>query len=86
MMARSDARAVASVGHPVSVKLETLLPPCPHCGSTDAVRISYGLPTVESFENSERGDFRLGGCVIGAESPDYECGTCGSALPWFADD
>ena len=60
------------------MKPKTLLPPCPHCGSPDAVRISYGLPTVEAFEASERGDFVLGGCVIGPESPDYECGSCGS--------
>ena len=60
-------------------------PPCPRCGSTDAVRILYGMPTEDAFEASERGEFVLGGCVIGDESPDFECRGCGSALPWIAD-
>jgi len=60
--------------------------PCPICGSTDAVRILYGLPTVEAFEASQQGEFALGGCVIGPESPDYECRGCGAPLPWVAPD
>ena len=64
----------------------TVLPPCPACGSTDAIRILYGLPTHEAFEASERGKFALGGCVVGDESPDYECRACGAPLPWVAPD
>ena len=59
---------------------------CPACGSTDALRVLYGLPTAEAFEASERGEFALGGCVIGVESPDYECRGCGAALPWVTSD
>ena len=59
---------------------------CPACGSTDALRILYGYPTNEAFEASERGEFVLGGCVIGEESPDYECRGCGAPLPWVAQD
>jgi hypothetical protein len=51
-----------------------------------ALRILYGLPTHEAFEASERGEFALGGCVIGLESPDYECRDCGISLPWVAPD
>ena len=60
--------------------------PCPTCGSTDALRILYGYPTGEAFEASERGEFALGGCMIGEESPDYECRGCGAPLPWVAQD
>jgi hypothetical protein len=59
--------------------------PCPRCGSTDAIRIIYGLPDHELFEASERGEVALGGCVIGDESPDFECRACGAALPFVAD-
>lgn len=59
-------------------------PPCPRCASRQAVRILYGYPTHEAFEASERGEIALGGCVIGEESPDFECGACGSPLPWVA--
>ena len=60
--------------------------PCPTCGSTDAVPILYGYPTNEAFEASERGEFVLGGCVVGEESPDFECSGCGAPLPWVAPD
>jgi hypothetical protein len=56
--------------------------PCPRCGETDAVPIVYGLPDHELFAASGRGEVALGGCVIGDESPDYECRGCGSPLPW----
>jgi predicted RNA-binding Zn-ribbon protein involved in translation (DUF1610 family) len=59
---------------------------CPQCGSTDAVRIVYGYPTVELFEAEQRGEVSLGGCVVGNESPDYACRSCGAALPWPAHD
>ena len=64
----------------------TTLPPCPSCGSTDSIRIAYGLPGIEMAEAEERGEIRLGGCLIGPESPDYECLGCGVALPWVAPD
>jgi hypothetical protein len=58
----------------------------PSCGSTDAIRIEYGYPTREMAEAEDRGKIRLGGCLIGPESPDFECRGCGVALPWVADD
>ena len=74
--------------HPRIVSAMTLteLPPCPTCGSRRAVPIVYGYPTSELFEEAERGDVRLGGCVIGTESPDYECRDCQALLPWVAAD
>jgi hypothetical protein len=50
------------------------------------VPIVYGYPTSELFEVAERGEVRLGGCVIGNESPDYECRDCRALLPWVAAD
>ena len=62
----------------------TTLPPCPACGAVEAIRIEYGYPSHEMAEAEERGEIRLGGCVIGPESPDFECRRCGVALPWAA--
>jgi hypothetical protein len=60
----------------------TTFPPCPACASTDAVEIVYGYPSFELVEAERRGEIVLGGCLIGPESPDYECRGCGAALPW----
>ena len=68
------------------VTTRTPLRPCPQCGSTDAIRIAYGYPTFEMGEAADRGEIRLGGCVIGPESPDYECLRCNAQLPWVAVD
>lgn len=64
----------------------TQFPPCPSCGSTDAVEIAYGYPTTEAWEAEQRGEVVLGGCVIGPESPDYECRSCHIHLPWVRRD
>ena len=60
----------------------TPLPPCPACGSLRAIEVVYGLPAPELTEAALRGEVRLGGCLIGPESPDYECLDCGRPLPW----
>ena len=63
----------------------TTLPPCPACGSTDADPHPVRLPDArELAEAVAARRVRLGGCLIGAESPDYECRGCGAALPWVA--
>jgi len=59
-----------------------LFPPCPACGSRDAVPIAYGYPSSDLWEAEQRGEVVLGGCLIGPESPASECGSCGAALPW----
>jgi hypothetical protein len=64
--------------------IPTPFPPCPRCGSTDAARILYGYPSSEMFEASERGEIILGGCLVGPESPAYECRACRAPLPWVA--
>ncbi len=59
---------------------------CVRCGSSDAIPIVYGLPTWEAVEEAQRGQIVLGGCVIGHESPAFECAGCGAALPWVRDE
>lgn len=64
------------------VNVGTLFPPCPACGSRDAVPIAYGYPSHEMFEAERRGELVLGGCLIGPESPAYQCRACDAPLPW----
>ena len=54
---------------------------CPRCGSNEAVRILYGYPTFEAAEAERRGEVVLGGCLVGEESPDFECRSCHAPLP-----
>jgi rubrerythrin len=49
---------------------------CPKCGAADQLRIVYGLPTGETFEASERGELVLGGCVVSADSAQWQCPIC----------
>ena len=62
--------------------IATVFPPCAACGSIGAVPIAYGYPNVELFEAERRGEVILGGCLVGPESPEYECRACHAALPW----
>ncbi len=58
---------------------------CPHCGvESIPVPVVYGYPSSEMFEAYERGEIRLGGCVVEDESPEFECPSCHAALPWVA--
>ena len=59
------------------------LRPCPRChAQIQPVPIVYGLPTREAWLEAQSGRIRLGGCVIGDESPDYACPECDALLPW----
>lgn len=60
--------------------------PCPRCGAEiTPIPIVYGLPTHELFEAAERGEVQLGGCMVGDESPEFQCKACQAALPWSTD-
>ena len=52
---------------------------CPHCGGK-VLSIKYGDPGPEMMAVAERGEFLLGGCCIGPDSPDYECIICGQTF------
>ena len=48
---------------------------CPKCASDNVVPIIYGLPAGELFEQSDRGEIKLGGCMILPEK--WHCKDCG---------
>jgi hypothetical protein len=60
-----------------------MLVTCPRCrAEIQPVPIVYGYPTPEAFAEADAGHIRLGGCMIGDESPEFECPACGGALPF----
>ncbi len=59
-----------------------LLPPeptCPACEAQDYVHVIYGLvmPSEELNQEIKEGSARLGGCLVGARSFEFECKACG---------
>lgn len=50
---------------------------CPACGSTDIVKILYGMPTHEAYEAAERGELVIGGCCVLDIKPTKHCKACG---------
>jgi hypothetical protein len=50
---------------------------CPRCHATHIIPILYGLPTVETFEQAQRGELILGGCCHEKDDPDRHCKDCG---------
>jgi hypothetical protein len=49
---------------------------CPKCGSSEYIPIVYGLPSLEGFEKSRRGEIILGGCCVGPDSKRRVCKKC----------
>lgn len=39
--------------------------------------IAYGLPSREMLDESARGEFVLGGCIVSDEMPTHACKACG---------
>ena len=49
---------------------------CPHCGNR-LLKIEYGMPGPEIFEQAKKGEVFLGGCcVFDDEMPEYHCNKC----------
>lgn len=47
---------------------------CPKCHSKqDVIRIVYGLPKKEAFDEAEKGNIWLGGCMVDDCSPLHYC-------------
>ena len=60
---------------------------CPRCrAEIRPVPIVYGLPDSKLMVDAEAGRIRLGGCIVGAESPDYACPECEAPLPFVNPD
>lgn len=51
---------------------------CPQCKSNNIIPIMYGMPAPEAFEEAEKGNLKLGGCIvyIGGGQPDRYCKDC----------
>ena len=50
---------------------------CPECLDRESiVSIEYGFPDEEMREKHDKGEIRLGGCVIQENNPDYHCNKC----------
>ena len=54
---------------------------CPQCKQKGGVDISYGYPSPELFEEVERNEAVLGGCMQEIGSPDRQCLSCGHQWP-----
>ena len=52
---------------------------CPRCESPEVIRIIYGLPAdrEEAMKADREGKIKLGGCIVGEESPNFTCKSCG---------
>ena len=49
---------------------------CPNCGSKNSLKIIFGMPSYELFEEPEAGKVRLGGCCIMEDGTEYFCKDC----------
>ena len=49
-----------------------VIPTCPICGAT-GVPLLFGLPVPEAVAAAEAGRLALGGCVLPAEPPNWQC-------------
>ena len=59
---------------------------CPRCDAeVEPVPILYGYPTPEAMQEADAGRIRLGGCMVGAESPEFVCPACDAALPFASE-
>lgn len=50
---------------------------CPACHSLNVIRMIYGMPEYELFQEAEDDKVKLGGCCIDESVPDYHCKACG---------
>lgn len=49
-------------------------PVCPVCRTDkNSVGVVYGKPTRETMERAKKGEFVLGGCMVGKDSPKHFC-------------
>lgn len=65
-----------NIAYPVSCKSFPKTGVCPMCHTgANSIRIVYGMPSKEMFEKSEKGEVKLGGCVVDDCIPHYHCKT-----------
>ncbi|MEI2729157.1 MAG: hypothetical protein V9E85_08590 [Candidatus Nanopelagicales bacterium] len=52
---------------------------CPTCGKK-LVPVLYGYPDSEDFEEANRGEIVIGGCMVGDFDPVLACPRCDRAV------
>ena len=57
---------------------------CPRCGEPSGVRIVYGMPDAELFEQAERGLVAIGGCLVSPDNPNRRCLRAECGAEWQA--
>jgi hypothetical protein len=59
---------------PVACKSFAITDICPKCKSNkNVIKIIYGYPTEETAKRADKGELRLGGCIINYCYPNYYC-------------
>ena len=51
---------------------------CPKCKSDKVIPIEYGMPGIELIEMENRGELKLGGCIVMPNNPKWYCKDCGN--------
>ena len=61
---------------------------CPACHSTSLALIAYGLPvwTEELEADIQARRIVLGGCMLTADRPRYQCNECGARIAFLRED
>lgn len=49
----------------------------PRCCDKAMIPILYGMPGPEMLEEAERGEIKIGGCIIEGDAPTFRCTSCG---------
>lgn len=71
-----EARAALGVAKRTVKRMMPQLFICPSCKQKKGVNIIYGYPTEEAFEEAERNEAVLGGCMQEIGAPDRQCLNC----------
>ena len=51
---------------------------CPECHDEGSIiEIAYGYPGEEMRDKYEKGEIKLGGCLVSEDNPNWHCNKCG---------
>ena len=54
---------------------------CIRCGCESVIPVIYGMPAAMTFAAEQEGRLKLGGIMMGEDSPDWLCRECGHEWP-----
>lgn len=58
--------------------LQCILNFCPKCKSFSKIPIVYGYPSKSTLQKARNGEIALGGCIVRASNPRWQCKNCGN--------